>query len=330
MNSYGRIFRIHIYGESHGSGTGILVDGVPSGIPLCAGDFESDMARRRGGKKGTTPRQEPDLPEIMNGVFDGHTTGAPVNIFIQNTNTKSSDYEKFRTVPRPGHADFTANIKYNNFDDRRGSGHFSGRVSAGIVAAGVIAKKILGSTRVNSTLISVGGSTDIEAMLDKIDGSGDSLGGIVETLISAVPAGLGEPYFDSVESRIAHIIFSIGAVKGIEFGSGFAAASMRGSEHNDPIISTDGKTATNNAGGINGGISNGNDIVFRVAVKPTSSISLPQKTIDLSTGRMTELLAEGRHDQCIALRIPVVIEAASAIALADLLLTAKATQAMSR
>ncbi len=330
MNTFGRIFRVHIYGESHGSGTGILIDGCPAGIPLAREDFEADMARRRSGKKGTTPRQEPDLPQIMNGVYDAHTTGAPINIFIENTNTRSSDYEKFRSVPRPGHADFTANMKYNNFDDRRGSGHFSGRVSAGLVAAGVVAKKILEDTRITSSLISVGGSADIEAMLDSIDGSGDSLGGIVETVVTGVPIGLGEPYFDSVEASIAHIVFAIGATKGIEFGSGFAAAAMRGSEHNDPIVSVEGKTSSNNAGGINGGISNGNDIVFRVAVKPTSSISLPQKTIDLSSGKMTELLAEGRHDQCIALRIPVVIEAATAIALADLSLLAKATRALRR
>jgi len=327
MNTFGRLFRVHIYGESHGTGTGILIDGCPAGIPLEIEDFEPDMARRRSGRKGTTPRTEPDLPKITNGVYDGHTTGAPINIFIENTNTRSSDYEKFRTVPRPGHADFTANIKYNNFDDRCGSGHFSGRVSAGLVAAGVIAKKILGNTKVSSSLISAGGKSDIEGVLAAVDGTGDSIGGIVETVVTGVPAGLGEPYFDSAEACIAHIVFAIGATKGIEFGSGFAAAAMRGSEHNDPIISVDGRTSSNNAGGINGGITNGNDIVFRVAVKPTSSISLPQRTIDLATGEMTELLAEGRHDQCIALRIPVVIEAAAAIALADLALIARGISA---
>lgn len=323
MNTFGNNFRVSIYGESHGTGVGVLIDGCPAGIIITDDDFEKDMSRRRSGKKGTTPRVEPDKAIIMNGMFEGKTTGAPIHIHFENTNTKSKDYDLFREIPRPGHADFVANHKYNNFDDRRGSGHFSGRITAALVAAGVVAKKVLGNMEINSTLIEAGGQKDVQKAIEEIADTGDSIGGIVETIVKNVPIGLGEPFFDSTEAKISHMIFAIPATKGIEFGAGFEAAKMKGSEHNDCIIDVNGKTETNNAAGINGGITNGNDIVFRVAVKPTSSISIGQNTINLKTGEMTELKVEGRHDACIALRIPVVIEAGTAIALADLLLTSK-------
>lgn len=318
MNSFGRVFRVSIYGESHGTGAGILIDGCPAGIQLTEEDFLEDLGRRRSGKKGTTPRIEADEPHIMNGVFNGYTTGAPLHIQFKNTNTRSRDYEQFKIMPRPGHADFVAAKKYNGFEDPRGGGHFSGRITLGIVAAGVVAKKILGDTKVDAELVEVGGSKDIDKKIEEIADTGDSIGGIVECRVKNVPVALGEPFFDSCEALISHMVFAIPATKGIEFGSGFEAAKMKGSEHNDMFISTDGKTATNYAGGINGGITNGNEIFFRVAVKPTSSISLNQNTINMNSGKIEELVVEGRHDACIALRMPVVLEAGTAIVMADL------------
>lgn len=323
MNSFGRNFRVSIYGESHGTGAGILIDGCPPGIPLTAEDFSEDLGRRRSGKKGTTPRIEADEPHIMNGVFNGYTTGAPIHIQFYNTNTRSRDYAQFINTPRPGHADFVAHQKYNGFEDPRGGGHFSGRITLGIVAAGVVAKKILGETKVNAELVEVAGSKEIEKVIEEIADSGDSVGGIVECRVINAPVGLGEPFFDSTEAMISHMVFAIPATKGIEFGSGFDAAKMKGSEHNDCFIDKDGTTKTNHAGGINGGITNGNEIFFRVGVKPTSSISLKQDTYNMSEDKMDELVVEGRHDACIALRMPVVLEAGTAIVLADLKLTAQ-------
>ena len=320
MNSFGRIFRVSIYGESHGSGVGIVIDGCPAGLEILLKDFIEDFNRRRSGAKGTTPRKEADIPKIMSGVFNDHTTGAPINISFENTNVRSRDYTKLRETPRPGHADFVASKKYGGFEDYRGGGHFSGRLTLGLVAAGVIAKKLISPVKVKAELIEAGGMTDIDKAIDKAVEEKDSIGGIIECRVTNVPVGLGEPFFDSVEAVLSHIVFSIPAIKGIEFGSGFQAAKMKGSEHNDKLISVEGKTKTNNAGGINGGISNGNDIVFRVAVKPTSSTHQVQKTINIKTGEMIDLDIEGRHDTCIALRIPVVLEAATAIVLADLML----------
>lgn len=320
MNSFGRIFRISLYGESHGNSLGVLIDGCPAGLALTESDFEKDLLRRRSGSPGTTPRKEADLPRIMSGVFNNLTTGAPLLISFENTSTRSGDYENLRGVPRPGHADFTASQKFGGFEDYRGGGHFSGRLTLPLVAAGVIAKKLIFPVKVIANVTEAGGSSDIDAAVAKAMVEKDSIGGIVELTASGVPSGLGEPFFDSVESVIAHFAFAIPAIKGIEFGSGFSSARMKGSEHNDSIISPDGKTATNNAGGINGGITNGNNLVFRVAVKPTSSIALPQDTIDLKTGKTTSLLIEGRHDLCIALRVPVVLEALTAIVLADFML----------
>jgi len=320
MNSFGRLFRVSLFGESHGAGVGILVDGCPAGVPLEDGDFLPDLERRKPAAKGTTARVEPDEPETLSGVYHGRTTGAPIHLFFKNTNIRSEDYDIFRDIPRPGHADFTSRSKFGGFNDHRGSGHFSGRLTLGLVAAGVIAKKIIRPTVVQARLGEAGGSANIEEAIDRAVKEGDSVGGLILCRIEPVPAGLGEPFFDSLESLIAHIIFSIPAVRGIEFGAGFEAARERGRNHNDLIVSADGKTETNHAGGINGGISNGNPILFRVAVKPTSSISIPQSTFNFKSGRREPLVIEGRHDACIALRMPVIIEAAAAMVVADLML----------
>lgn len=320
MNSYGSNFRISIFGESHGASIGVVLDGVPAGIPLAEEDFLGDLDRRRSGAKGTTPRKESDTPHILSGVFDGCTTGAPIAILFENGNTISSDYSQFREIPRPGHADFTAQVKYNFFNDMRGGGHFSGRLTLTLVAAGVVAKKIVGGIKINAHITSIAGiddSSQWSAAIDAAMEDGDSVGGIIECTCTDVPAGLGEPFFNSLESEIAHLAFSIPGVRGIEFGDGFAAAAMRGSRHNDCFIDSDGHTATNGAGGINGGISNGNPIVFRIAVKPTSTISKVQHTANFITGQIEEFSAKGRHDTCIALRCPVIVEAIAAIALAQ-------------
>ena len=320
MNSFGRIFRISIFGESHGIQIGVVIDGCPAGIPVTEDDLKDDFARRRAGGRGTTPRQEPDLPKIVSGVFRGKTTGAPLTIVFENKNIKSDDYDNLWDHPRPGHADFTAQQKYGGYNDPRGGGHFSGRITLGIVAAGVIAKKIIDPLAVTATLLEAGGNKDIIAAVEEAIESKDSIGGLIECRCTNMPIGLGEPFFDSAEALIAHMIFAVPATRGIEFGSGFRAAAMKGSQHNDPIITAEGKTATNYASGINGGITNGNDIVFRVPIKPTSSIGLPQETFNFKEQTVDSLLIEGRHDVCIALRIPVVIECATAIVLADLML----------
>ncbi len=322
MNTFGRIFKISIFGESHGKSVGVTVDGCPSGIDLCKDDFLADLARRRAGAKGTTPRKEKDLPEIISGVFNGKTTGAPITILFRNENTRSKDYSHLKVTPRPGHADFVALKKYKGYNDYRGGGHFSGRLTLALVAAGVIAKKIIIPVSISAKLLEAGGQSDIEKAIDEALKKRESIGGIVSCSAINLPVGWGEPFFDSIESVISHLVFSIPAIKGIEFGSGFQAAKMTGSEHNDEIIDPEGRTKTNHAGGINGGITNGNELYFKVAVKPTSSISLAQETINLKT-RQTELLEiKGRHDACIALRVPVVLEAVTAIALADFKLIA--------
>ena len=380
MNAFGNIFRVSIFGESHGEQIGVVVDGLAPGIPLSEADFSADIARRRSGAKGTTPRVEADEPQILSGVYEGYTTGAPLAIVFHNTNTHSQDYEALLNVPRPGHADYTANLKYGGFQDPRGGGHFSGRLTLPVVAAGVIAKKLLFATIAGATrgrvqfhcdarLVEIGGIADPaqwDAALDQAQKEGDSLGGVVECVVSGVPAGLGEPFWDSVESRLshAHAIFAIPGVRGVEFGDGFAAARMKGSEHNDVYAPAgcgghghggchehgadhegcchehgEGEgcchggeeheheggcchggeeheheggcchgggeghheggccghhrnrlvtPATNHAGGVNGGITNGNPLVFRVAFN------------------------------CFALRTPVIVEAMAAIVLADL------------
>jgi len=327
MNSLGRIFRISIFGESHGPGVGVVIDGCPAGIPLVVDDFLPDIARRKPGARGTTPRQEADLPIIQSGVFQQHTTGSPITIWFENQNIRSADYEKQRDVPRPGHADFVAHVKYGGYEDYRGGGHFSGRLTLPLVAAGVIAKKILQSgdspVDIQARILEIGGETDLDKGLEKAIAAKDSIGGIVECTATGLPIGLGEPFFDSVESLLAHAVFSIPAVKGIEFGAGFRAARMFGSEHNDALIDTRGKTATNHAGGVVGGITNGNPLIFRVVVKPTSSTPKTQHTLNLRTGEIVPFQVKGRHDLCIALRVPVVLEAVTAIVLADLMLIAQ-------
>lgn len=320
MNSFGTVFRITLFGESHGPAIGVIIDGCPPGVPVMPGDFTTDLKRRQSGSLGTTKRQEPDLPEIMTGVFNDVTTGAPITLITRNSDKISTDYDEFKNIPRPGHADFVSRVKHSGFADMRGSGHFSGRITWGLVAAGVIAKKITGSAEINAKLISAGGSTDIEKAINEAITLNDTIGGIIECRVNHPPVAIGEPFFYSAESAISHIIFSIPAIKGIEFGSGFAAASMRGSQHNDPFIDSNGRTSTNNAGGINGGITNGNEIAFRIVVKPTSSTGVDQTTYNFKEGEMTTLKVKGRHDTCIALRMPVIVEAATAIALADLIL----------
>lgn len=323
MNSFGTIFRVEIFGESHGKQVGVVIDGCPSGIALDEQDFMEDLQRRRSGKIGTTPRIEADLPHIVSGVFEGKTCGTPITILFDNTNTKSGDYANLMDHPRPGHADYTGMVKYSGYNDPRGGGHFSGRITLGIVAAGVIAKKIISPISVSAELTLVGGRTDIQECIKEVMAEKDSVGGMVACTCKNVPVGLGEPFFDSIESQISHIIFSIPAIKSIEFGSGIAAASMRGSEHNDMIVDSDGTTKTNYAGGINGGITNGNDIEFRVAVKPTASIAKPQNTYNFASGAVEPLEIVGRHDACIAVRVPVIVECATAIVLADCMLRAQ-------
>jgi chorismate synthase len=320
MNTVGNVFRVSVFGESHGPAVGVTIDGCPPGIPVTVEDLTMDLERRRSGRAGTTPRTEADNPEILSGINKGVTTGSPVTIVSRNRNTDSSSYENTVNLPRPGHADYTANVKYSGFSDLRGGGHFSGRVTWGLVAAGVIAKKILQPAQINAVLTEAGGISDIDKAIALALKSGDSIGGIIECRVEGLPKGIGEPFFYSAESAISHLIFSIPAIKGIEFGSGFRAAKMKGSEHNDPFSDSTGKTLTNNAGGINGGITNGNELFLRVVVKPTSSTGVEQKTFDFSKNKMTTLKVEGRHDTCIALRIPVIVEAAVSIALADLFL----------
>lgn len=318
MNSFGRIFRISIFGESHGPSVGVVIDGCPPGIPIKPEDFTADLARRKSGAKGTTPRIEGDHPMFMSGLFNGFSTGAPITIMFENTNTRSGDYSQFKEIPRPGHADFVASKKFNGFEDYRGGGHFSARVTLGLVAAGIIAKKIIDPIQIEAKLVEAGGMTDINEAIDKAIADGDTIGGIIECRAINMPVGLGEPYFDSLESMLSQMMFSIPAVKGIEFGSGFEAAKMKGSEHNDWFTDTSGKTRTNHAGGINGGISNGNDLVFRIPIKPTSSTSKQQQTMNFKTGQITDFVVQGRHDACVALRAPVIVECATAIVLADM------------
>lgn len=323
MNSFGNVFRITIFGESHGPCIGINIDGCPPGIPLTEDDFAADLGRRKPGARGTTPRKEDDAPEIASGCYKGFTTGAPLTVLFANKNVRSGDYDHLRNRPRPGHADFVAAKRFHEYNDPRGGGHFSGRLTLALVAAGVVAKKLLADVDISARLIKAGGHTDINAAVEAALAAGDSIGGLIECRATNIPVGWGEPFFDSVESVISHLAFAVPAIKGIEFGSGFAAAAMKGSEHNDAIVDESGKTITNNAGGISGGLTNGNELVFRVAVKPTSSISKKQETLNLETGAVETLEVKGRHDACIALRAPVVIEAITAVALADLKLMAK-------
>ena len=470
MNSFGRIFRVHIFGESHGPSVGVTIDGCPPGIPLAEEDFFEDLERRKGGlQKGTTPRKEDDKPIFLTGVFNNKTTGAPLTILFNNKNIRSSDYEKQLAIPRPGHADFVANKKFSGFQDYRGGGHFSGRLTVCLVAAGVVAKKILnltpnpspkergtkdpgyltntpgqwkmvkdyakgnrqiateaeeilwqelrnrkidgckfrrqhavqgyipdficldkklvvevdgsyhdteeqkkldeertkflaangyreirftndevlnqlpivlkklqealsfgeglGEVQIKATIIEIGGEKNIEAGLQKAIDAKDSVGGIIECTVNGLPVGLGEPFYDSAESLISHAVFAIPAIKGIEFGAGFNAAKMLGTQHNDPIINETGQTATNNAGGIVGGITNGNPVVFRIVVKPTSSTPKEQESWNTEANKIEKFSVKGRHDLCIALRVPPVLEAVTAIVILDMMMVNQAVPA---
>lgn len=348
MNTFGRKFRVSIFGESHGEAIGVVLDGVPAGLELSEEDFVKDIDRRRSGAKGTTPRKESDKPQIVSGVFEGHTTGAPLTILFRNENTKSQDYSLFAAMPRPGHADLTAALKWDDCQDPRGGGHFSGRLTLPVVAVGVVAKKIIADAtilddtpcnEISARIVELGGIpaetsaqegdpclSDIQkTWQDAIDVAikeGDSLGAVIECTVPDIDPGYGEPFWDSVESVLAHGVFSIPGVRGIEFGDGFKAAAMKGSQHNDPI-GADGRPVRNGAGGINGGITNGAPIVFRAAFKPTSSIRKAQETFNFATGKMDSLEVPGRHDVCFALRAPVVVEAVTAITLADLILISR-------
>ena len=375
MDSFGQFFKVTIFGESHGPAIGVTIDGVPENLPLLEEDFEADIARRAPGRKGTTPRKEADRPRILSGTYNGYTTGSPLTIIFWNSNFESQDYLKFDDVPRPGHADMVANVKYNFANDPRGGGHFSGRLTLPIVAAGVVARKALHARfnpdpddrleegasgaveggvaggapgsgaeaasgsgagtaapvfadpgyiphdiEIHAELLEIGGERDRskwDALLDRTAKAGDSLGGIIECRVDGLPLGYGEPFWDSLEGLLSHAIFAIPGIRGIEFGDGFAASRMLGSQHNDPW-GPDGPVK-NGAGGINGGISNGGPIIFRAAVKPTSSIAAPQATWNFATGREEILQIRGKHDVCFALRTPVIVEAMTAIVLADLL-----------
>ena len=350
-NTYGTSVKITLFGESHGAGIGAVLDGLAPGIPVCEEFIASQLSLRRPVGQISTPRVEKDNFIIYSGVFEGKTTGTPICIVIPNENTKSKDYSEIRSKARPGHADFTAFSKYHGFEDYRGGGHFSGRITAGIVAAGAIAISALRnkgiyigshisrcagvddapfsdySTQIkelNKKQFAVIDDSKAEEMQNKILSAkleGDSVGGILQTAIIGLPAGVGEPWFDSIESLLSHAVFSVPAVKGIEFGSGFGFADMMGSTANDCFITENGevKTITNNNGGINGGITNGMPIVFKTVIKPTPTIGKTQSTVDFIKNENTELLPGGRHDPCIVHRARVAIDSITAIVLCDIL-----------
>lgn len=324
MNTIGTIFRVSIFGESHGPTVGVIIDGCPAGLPFWREELMADLSRRKGILPGTTPRRESDEPEVLSGIINDYTTGAPLVICTRNKDFRPGDYEQFSSIPRPGHADFTAGYKYKGFSDMRGGGHFSGRLTWGMVTAGYFARKILSPAIITAALIEAGGEKDIVTAIAKATETNDTVGGVVECVVKNVPKGLGEPSYMSVEAALGMIAFGIPAVNGVEFGAGFASSRSYGSLHNDPFVDARGKTSTNNAGGINGGITNGNDLVMRVSVKPAASTGVPQKTFDTQKGEMADLEIKGRHDACIARRIPVILESAVAIGLADLLMIDRA------
>ena len=321
MNTFGNQFRLALFGESHGEALGILIDGLPAGIPLDEADFENDLARRRSGAAGTTPRRESDRVRIAAGLYEGRTTGAPLALLFTNENTRPGDYDRFAHHFRPSHADWVAREKFRGLNDPRGGGHFSGRLTLSLTAAGVVAKKLLDGVRFTTRLTEVGGECDparFETVLREAAAAGDSVGAVAECRAEGCGVGWGEPFFDTAEGLIAHLLYAVPGIEGVEFGDGFAAARLRGSEHNDPILNAAGTTATNHAGGVAGGILNGNPLIVRAAFKPTASIAREQFTFDAATGRQEPLAIGGRHDVCIAIRGAAAVEAAVAIALADL------------
>ncbi len=352
-NTFGNSVAITLFGESHGEYIGAVIDGLAPGIKVCKEYIEHMLTLRRPDGNISTPRKEADNFKIISGVINDTSTGTPITILIPNENTKSSDYAQLKTVARPSHADYTAQCKYHGFQDSRGGGHFSGRITAALVAAGAICKSALEQkgiyigTHVKSCAeISdrefIDYSADIKALNEKtfavLDDSckekminkileassdGDSVGGILETAVIGLPEGVGEPWFDTVEGLISHMMFSIPAVKGIEFGAGFSFAHMKGSEANDPFKTENGKivTSTNNNGGINGGITNGMPVVFRTVIKPTPTIFKPQNTVDFKDNTETVIESKGRHDPAIVHRARVVQDAATAIVMCDILST---------
>lgn len=350
-NTFGNNVSVTLFGESHGAAIGCVIDGLAAGIKVNEEFIAKQLELRRPVGAISTPRAEADKFEILSGVFEGKTTGTPICIVIPNENTKSEDYGDIKYIMRPSHADFTANEKYHSAQDYRGGGHFSGRVTAGIVAAGAIAISILKEKGIFvgthiSRLASINDrefndlTSDIDALnnmqfavLDsekakemqerilEVKSQGDSVGGVLETVVTGLPTGVGEPWFDSVEGMLSHALFSIPAVKGVEFGAGFSIADMTGSVANDPFVSVGGeiKTKTNNNGGINGGITNGMPVLFRTAIKPTPTISKEQETVDIRDNSNTVLAARGRHDPCIVHRARVVVDSITAIVLCDML-----------
>lgn len=328
MNSYGKLFKVTLYGESHQEAIGAVIDGVPAGIIIDEAFITSDLIKRQPGAIGTTSRIEEDKFKITSGVFNGFSTGSPIHIMIENKNVQSKDYEHLKNQPRPGHADFVAGVKYHGFQDYRGGGRFSARLTAALVSAGSIAKMIV-PFHFENKLVQVGSLKDMEwldAYLKEVSKLGDSVGGIIELRVTNMMVGLGEPFFDKLDSEIGKMMFSIPAVKGVEIGKGFSGVEMMGSKFNDEIVDATGKTKTNHSGGISGGISNGNDLVVRVFIKPTSSIQKKQETYSFETNQIEPLEIGGRHDVCVARRAGIILENALAIVLADLYLIDKAYQ----
>ena len=351
-STYGENLKLSIFGQSHGVAIGMTLDGIPAGLPVDTDALQVFLNRRAPGQNDwSTPRKEADRPEFLSGILDGFTCGAPIAAAIYNKNTRSGDYANLKDCPRPGHADLTAQIKYGGFQDAAGGGHSSGRLTAPLCIAGGLCKQWLEDMgiQVFAHIAAVAGISDTPfdplapgrnsicpefpvinpdagaRMRDAIStarSDGDSVGGVVECAVTGLPAGLGEPMFGGVESRIAQIVYGVPAVKGVEFGAGFAAAGLRGSQNNDDYVISGGhiRTATNNAGGILGGITTGMPLIFRAALKPTPSISRPQQSVNLSTGEAQELTVKGRHDPCIVPRAVPVIEAAAAIAIFDMIL----------
>ena len=327
-NTIGNSLSVTLFGESHGKAIGAVIDGMPSGIEVDEEYLVSQLTRRRPKDALSTPRQEKDEYSILSGVFEGKTTGTPVCIVIANSDTHSGDYSEMQYKMRPSHADFAANCRYNGFEDYRGGGHFSGRITAALVAAAALVIPALNKKgiTVSTNIMTIAGETAEDKMKGKIlaaKSEGDSVGGQLQTVVTGVPAGVGEPWFDTVEGMLSHAIFSIPAVKGIEFGLGFDFADKVGSAVNDQMYVEDGtvKCYTNNNGGVLGGITNGMPIVFNVVIKPTPTIGKEQKTVDVNTMQNTTLTASGRHDPCIVHRAAVVVESVTALVIADMLST---------
>ena len=324
---FGKNIHLTIFGQSHSKAIGAVIDGLPAGFRLDMKALKAFMSRRQPGQKGTTARREADKPIILSGLVDGRTCGSPLAMMIENKDARSADYKAFASVPRPMHADYPAFIKYEGYNDIAGGGHFSGRLTAPLCFAGGVCLQLLGQqgVAIKAKLVSAGGvsGAKMKACIEEAQKAGDSVGGIVECCITGVPAGVGDSGFDSLESSLSRMLFSIPGVKGVEFGAGFAAAAMKGSQHNDAwCFDKNGTivTKTNNHGGILGGLSTGMPITFRVAFKPTPSIALPQESVNLETGESTVLSIKGRHDPCIAVRAVPCVEAAAALVLCDYML----------